>query len=241
MTGIFRSYLQHDPCQAGTFALSNPAERNQLATDYNMVPDTTPGPSVSAVVVADGIEDEDDPNVDYLSPSTMDSIYTHYQAETVFRTHRMRAQMPIASPMSPGVDTSDTSAVVTLGRPQTRMILRMRAERIGDWPEYPDPETLGSSVVGGIQVASDQSSPYPQIRIWCLKDKLKARGATKNANNQYIFFAERELIYALSRNPMPQDIMKVTHLPQTLDDVGGTYVGDGTHTDQTLTNSNKWF
>lgn len=198
LTGIMRCYLQ-SPCMPdhGINQLTN-----AVGIDLNPEPAALPQAAVEAVIVPD-IPSIDAP---YYSVSHQTLMYTTYQMESIYRTRRLRAVMPIASAPygGSGTDTSDACAVIALSRPQTRRIVRIAAERVGDWPEFPDPETMDA----GAATIDDAGVGLPAIPQKLLSSRLLGGTRTRTCNGEAIYRARFEATFALLRSPTPAELLK---------------------------------
>lgn len=194
LTGILRCYLQ-SPC----FSDHGINQSNAVGSDLNSEPSAEPQVAIDAVIVPEI------PSVaaPYYSASHRAAMYTTYQMESIYRTNAMRSAMPLAP--QPGADPdSDTCAIVALGPTQVRRTVRIAAERVGQWPEFPDPETMeaGCATVfnAGIGLAA-----IPQ-RL--LSSSLLGGTRTKTCNGEDIYRARFEAVFALLRAPTPAEILK---------------------------------
>ncbi|MBS0205006.1 MAG: hypothetical protein JSS49_19030 [Planctomycetes bacterium] len=219
LTGILRCYLQ-SPC---TSDHGINLQSNLLGTDLNSEPSATPQASIQAVIVP-SIPSVDPP---YYSVSHRVAMYTTYQMESIYRTRRLRAALPIASVpyLGSGTDTSDACAIISLGRPQTRRIVRIAAERVGEWPEFPDPETMDA----GAATTADPGVGLPAISQRLLSSKLLGGTQTRTCNGEVVFRARFEAVFALLRTPTAAEILKFGQNKWSTD--------SGTQSNSVLTNS----
>jgi hypothetical protein len=169
---------------------------NQIP-DSNPVPDDDQKASVDAIVT---------PSIDaaepsYYSESHLSEMYTTFQMESLYDTTQMRAAMPIASAphSSGGFDTSPACSIIALTRAQARRIVRMHAERAGDWPEFPNPATMDSGF------ATLSGAVVGQV---LLRHKLLGGTVTKSCNGEDIYRARMEIVYALLRAVDPTEQLK---------------------------------
>jgi len=222
---------------------------NMLFNDWNRNadPNRIDAPTFDATEVSD-IPGQQDTLGAYYSQAAQTNPYTHYQCETKVSKNCLRAAMPIAK--NPTVaDYTDSTAIVQIGPIQATMEVRLEAERIGDWPQCPDPEMLGgiSLAPGQTQYATISavttqqiygggqqiiSSGQPPITMKCLESTLLPRTSEPTANGQQTFFAGFQAKYALSRAPGPYDILKLGHNMWGYDNSG-----QGTVSTPALTNS----
>ena len=234
MTSIFRCYLQ-TPCYPSTGI--NNAGLNQLTTDNNptrpnspqVIPVVPPASAtftptrtnaVTAASVADTIPD-------YYSASQNASMYTYYEMQSKFVTRTLRAAMPIVnSPYSGyGMDVRAGTAIVKLAPSQTRRIVDIAAERIGDWPEFPDPEMMDAGI------ATTQGSVLQPIKQTVPSAKTLSKTVTKSINGEPLYSARFRAVLALSRAPYPTETLKVG--------VNKWQTDGATATTPTLTNSKQ--
>ena len=199
LTGIFRCYLQ-SAC-SGDHGINRTS--NALTTDFNGMPGSAPQSAIQAVIVPE-IPSIDPP---YYSVSHKSSMYTTYQMESIYRTHQLRAAMPIANApfVGEGVDTRDACAVISLTRPQTRRVVRILAERVGKWPEMPNPE----SMEGGLATVVDPDVALPAIPQKLLRSKLLGGTRIRSCNGEEIYRARFEAVFALLRSPTPTELLKI--------------------------------
>jgi len=157
------------------------------------------------------------------STSENNCMYTFWRMEAVYKRNAMRVQMPIAA--TPSTLYTPTSAQIILCGGQERMVLRVSAERVGDWPEYPDLDNLPAW-----PTPSSPPSGYSPILLTGLKRTLKAKSTHKTVlAGQYLYSAVVEYIVALSRPPTPAEALLVGNDKWTNLGVQST--------DSTLTNS----
>lgn len=192
LAGIFRCYLQ-SPCSS----ITGINIRTNLTPDLNTTPDDEPQVPVYPVIVPS--IDADIP--DYYSTSHQTSMYTTWQMESRYDTRHMRAAMPIASApyAGGGFDTSPACSIVSLSRPQCRRIVRIQAERVGEWPEFPNSEAMedGFATVSGTAIAQK-----------VLQQKLLGGTVTKSCNGEDLYRARMEIVFALLRAPDPTESLK---------------------------------
>lgn len=163
LTGIFHARLQ-SPCNDahrtdprseggsqndGTWPAAEPTAQINPGT----------GPIVDIWVVENAITEYPSP---ILSPGHQSNPYSSYTSESLYESYGMRAAMPVArasttttaAPASgsfvssaPLVDNTsaavngdeDTVKVIRLAAPVGKRIVRIKAERQGDWPVMPTP------------------------------------------------------------------------------------------------------
>jgi hypothetical protein len=202
-----------------------------------LVADTIPQATISAVV-ASHIGDTS-PNYYSLSQKTFH--YTHYQCESIYSRKTMRAMLPIATQQTSPPDYTPATYVVRLSKPQARLKIRILAERAGDWPEFPDPESIGASQQNNgygdiVQYATkNNNQSVPDIRMLLISSKLLGGTATITANGVTRYRARMEMVFALERIPAPIEILKFFHNKWAIDT--GSPSGIGTFSSNTLTNS----
>jgi len=220
LTGIFRCYLQ-SPCSSGT---GINIRTNQIS-DLNGDPDSLPVTTISTEVTPS--IPTDDPS--YYSSAHETLMYAYFQMESIFKVFAPKAAMPIAAAPYGGAppDVSPSASIPTLARNQGRRTVRIQAERVGGWPEFPDPETLNSGYATKY-VGGSAYTPIPQTM---LRSKLLGGTITKSCNGEDIYRATMEIVYALTRAPLPQDILQLGSNPP--------FAGSSLRTisDTTLTNS----
>ncbi len=76
---------------------------------------------------------------DLYDESHKEAIFTLCRAESTYVTKGARVQMPIARKVDGRRGTRDTSVILGLAGGQCQRIIRIEAERMGQWPEIPEP------------------------------------------------------------------------------------------------------
>lgn len=211
LVGIFRCYLQN-PCYAD-HGINNSIENNRLGSDRNIPPAALPRATITALVVPDLAPT----TPTYYSDSHQDAAYTFYQCESQYKSHQMRVAMPRASaPADPPVvpDTTDATCIVSLCRPQSRLIVRVTAERIGKQPEFPDPESLFME-----EATKYSGGGPPAIGMKLLSSTLAPATAHYTATGAKVYRARLQAKYALKRKPGPDEILKIGSNPWTKDNI----------------------
>lgn len=162
LTGIFHARLQ-TPCDDD----HKTDPRNSQYPYLSPWPPEQPGAVVNSgtgpevdVRIVDDVWSEQNPYE--LSQGHIGTPYTSYTSESLYDTSGMMAAMPIAragttaapisqNPYPPttapilnsgsisGSSSEDTVKVVRLSAPVSKRIVRVRAERVGDWPLMPTP------------------------------------------------------------------------------------------------------
>ncbi|MFO1040977.1 MAG: hypothetical protein U0941_04280 [Planctomycetaceae bacterium] len=214
LIGIFRCYLQ-SPCspQHGVNQLTN-----ILGADKNTIPSEAPIIAINAVIVPT-ITATDPP---YYSASHREAMYTTYQMESIYQTDRLRAALPIAADPE---GASESCAVVSLAPSQTKRIVRIAAERVGAWPEFPDPDTMEA----GMATVGDPLRGILPIPQKMMSSKLLGGTRTRTCNGEEIYRARFEAVFVLLRTPSPTEILKFGQNKWSTD--------GGTESTTTLTNS----
>ena len=190
LMGIFRGFLQ------GVTAVIGGINNHNQLTDQNGTASGLPKTTVTAATVPS----LDEVAISWFSDGHRVNMYTTWQMESIYETRAMRAAMPIASTpfVGNGIDTRPKTSVIALSDGQTRRIVRIRAERAGAWPAFPNPETMDgkTATVSGI----------PQT---LLKAKLLGGTVSKSADGKDIYRANAEFVFALARQPAPSDVLKM--------------------------------
>lgn len=157
-------------------------------------PDVNPEAVIATLVFASDVEDFPD----FYSQGTEASLYTSWQIDNVYKTRAMRVQMPIANSPTVGLPNyAQTSSFVQLSGYQTRRIIRVSAERVGDEPEFPDPDNLPAFLIP-LGLSSAQA-----ITQTFLFMKLKPSTVTVSTLGQLVYRASAEYHIGLSRAPNP--------------------------------------
>jgi hypothetical protein len=201
LVGLFRCYLQN-PCNDEH--LIGP----EKASEPDGVLDNSESPEVAAVI-SDGFDVTDDP---YASPEHLEAIYTSYQIESLYHTDYLKAAMPIAretQPYEPGVGggplgpDEPTCKVVTLGPGVMKRTLRISGERVGAWPQMPEPADYTDA--NGVTAHLMEHKCLP--------------GTTRiSAIGQKIYRASAEYEFAMTRVLRPDEQWRVGTNPW---DIGG--------------------
>ncbi len=214
--GIFACFLQ-SPCDdnhrmtvAGQTVPSQPS-RTALPS--------TPEVSYTALVV-NNLTTTSNP---LYSTSESSAMYTYWRLEALYKRNAMRVQMPLAN--TPATPYAPTCVLATLSGGQERVILRATGERVGDWPEFPDLDSLPAW-----PTPASPPSGYVGITLTGLKRRLKARGRHATAiATQYLYSATVEYLVAMSRPATAAEALLLGN---------DKWTNSGTQaTDSTLTNS----
>lgn len=191
---LFLPYLQ-SPCNDEHELVSN---RNELVyPDTNAAAQNAPQASYPVYAVRQ-LPAEDSA---FYSDAHKTNAYTVWKMSSTIRNRTMRAAMPIAKaqPTSSGSPPEDGTQVVRLGPSQVRRIVRIHAERVGDWPELPDLETLSGFS------STDAGAGYPGPRQHLLTSRATYAVPESAATGQLCFNVGVEAVYALSRAPLPSE------------------------------------
>ncbi len=198
LAGIFRCYLQ-TPCDTH-HGINDSTKLNQIP-DNNTTPATAPVATITAVV-APSIPEQ---FPSYYSASHNYAMYTHYEMESKFVTRALRVACPIA--LSPytglGVDVRDGTSIAKIGPSQARRIVNIVAERVGQWPEFPDAETMDKGI------ATTPNSVLAPIRQVLLSAKTLAKTIVRSINGENLYCARFRAMLALNRAPTPTENLKV--------------------------------
>ncbi len=194
---LFAPYLQ-SPCN-DTHALI--AERNSSSqSDTNG--ETSHGPQESyPVYTAPELPVED---ASFFTNSHTTYPYTVWKMSSTVKTNAMRAAMPIAkAQVSSGDPPEPGTKVIRLAPSQVRRVVRIHAERIGQWPELPDLENLA----GFSETDAGASHPGPTQHL--LKSRQLYSVPEVAATGQLYFTVSVEAVYALDRAPLPSEQIPV--------------------------------
>jgi len=192
LAGIFACYLQY-PCNNNhaTYVCGQTSPGNSV--DQNATALACPVPQIpvpSRVVVTNNFT-----AFSYYSSSQTTAIYTFWQIDNLYRTKKMRAQMPIASAPVSGPNYSPGSVFVQFAAPQTKRIIRVSAERVGQEPEFPDPENLPP-----FPIPSGLSGTQGITQV-CLDVRIKPGTPIITVLGQKLFRADAEYLIGFSRAP----------------------------------------
>lgn len=139
----------------------------------------------------------------HISPESQVQMYTLARAESRYAYDYVRSSMPIArvstnvSPIAPG---SDTTVVFDLAQPQACRIVRIEAERVGAWPQIPQPVNYSDGNIRGVILEHWEQEQAPT---------LSPDGKKK------IYHIEAYYKYALNRMPLIGEKYSVGVLPNT--------------------------
>lgn len=152
-----------------------------------------------ATLVAGGIA-SDLPSLSTLySDEHKRAIYTHYKMDSDYVGSQGRVALPIARSTD---DNGDAVAIVRLAPDHAKRIVKVEAERQGDWPEVPAPEDYEDE--NGIQWRLLNSKSFPA-----------APPLTGDARKQ-IFRLDSEATYVAIRTPtLGRSVLRTGRLPFT--------------------------
>lgn len=198
LAGAFVALLR-SPC---TDAWGN--RREAVLPDNN--DETTNEPTAPTVAVVPELPDP--PTSDIPSAAHKTAMYVYYRMQSLFKSREMIAAMPIARSTSGSGSSSSTSGgsssssqgqglprdteFCRLAPPQYRRKVRIIAERIGEWPEMPDPKNLPgfysqSAQINQVLLNTTRSFSTPEL----------------NAMGQMIYRVRFDCTYGLDRAPEP--------------------------------------
>ena len=200
IVGIVACFFQ-TPCNDHHFATH---EYEVLTKNYEREDSVDLVPYTATVV--SNLQLSTDTNATPYTANHMMYPYTFWQVDNVYKTHAMRAQMPIAKVPATGTVAkfAATSSVVRIAGGQTRRIIRISAERAGDWPELPDAETL-AALPWPYPESIDREIGWSPLIQYYLRSALKPGRSVTTATGQVIFRASMEIVLALSRPPTPKE------------------------------------
>jgi hypothetical protein len=202
LVGIFRCYLQN-PCN----------DEHLIGPEKASTPegprDDGNSPEVEAVISNDPLPETED---DESSPEHREAVYTAYQIESLYHTDYLKAAMPIAretQPYQPGVGggpqdpDEPTCKIITLGPGVMKRTLRISGERVGAWPQMPEP--VDYTDANGVKAHLMEHKCLP--------------GTTRiSAIGQKIYRASAEYEFAMTRVLRPDEQWRVGTNPW---DIGG--------------------
>lgn len=218
---VFLNYMQ-TPCDHGhptNLSLFTPGffnlQKNPtggLYYDYNTpvknnIPDDYDRPGRYTINIS---PDVSAPQIDnpYQSPGHKTSMYTHWHLENLYVVNKMRVQMPVATRALPDgyQNLYQSSVFVQLSSGQAKRVIRVAAERVGQEPQFPDPDNLPEWIAPQVSYSNIPSGyPFPefngQIKQICLKRKVRPRNPIVLATGQLLFRADAEYIIGLTREP----------------------------------------
>lgn len=195
LAGVFGCFLQN-PCNDihGMYKPNTPIRNPSGAPDQNATV-LEEQPQMFPVVVS--VSDELPELAPYYSDSQEEAMYIFWQIDNLYKNNKLKAQMPIAAPEDDPY--AATSSFVTLGGPQGKRIIRVSGERVGKWPEFPDPDDLPE-----FPLASNLPESA-RILQTCLRFKIKPGTPMVNPLGQLLYRADAEYVLGLSRAPLPDE------------------------------------
>lgn len=231
VANIFVNYMQN-PCDDNHFTAPGRSTGRRYANlpdiDRNLqIANTGVGapsqqPTTSNIAVYPVIDPLVIPNP-LLSVSQGTAAYTRWQLENIYSTKTMRVQCPIArnpiqyqqgtqggTPIYLGDNYYPTSSIGFLSGGQCKRILRVSAERVGQEPQFPDPDMLPMFTVpisqgnqlGGFGPAENYAGGI-QIFQFCLRKRVRPSTPILTITGQYLYRADAEYLIAMSRPPNP--------------------------------------
>lgn len=164
-------------------------------------------PEVDGYQLATELSEE---KLEYPSEAHQKNAYSFYQADSEYHYDSGKVQLPISnsSKRSELGSRRKTSAVVSLSPPTARRVLRVKAERYGNWPELPKGEDFEDD--NGIEYTLLRFTPMPGARDRGPDGKLKFR-------------SEGEYVWAMSRPLEADEKFLVGILPWDRYSVGDHY------------------
>jgi hypothetical protein len=192
LTGAFVTYLQS--------ACSNQHDigQNQDTSLVTREARVNDGPAISGTIVPS----LPDRVPDYVDPSHAAAVYIEYRMESKYSTSMHKVALPVAD--DPGAryrnsaDQPDSLKIVKLSPATTLRTLRIRASRIGQEPELPEPvETYRD----GDNIAHLMGwTPLPAV-------------PTRTADGKQVFTVDAEYHYALTRAVTAKQALRVGVAP----------------------------
>ena len=134
------------------------------------------------------------------------NIYTFYTFDTTYLTNQNTIQLPIAGSLTSGPETR-TSVYVVMARPTMKRIVRVTAQRYGDWPKLPAAQSI---TLGSVEIRL-----IGQAEVKASTPQFAADGKSPR------FALECEYEYGLSRPPLSSESWQVGKIPwdnRSLDD-----------------------
>lgn len=129
------------------------------------------------------------------SASQAANVYTHYSIDSDYITDPGALQLPIAAS---SVATIETAKFISLHSATTRKIVRISAERLGDWPQIPPANTFAIGTLRAIPLKISHRGRAP---------RLSADRKTQ------IFSIDLVYEYAFNRAPLPGEALSMGSLP----------------------------
>ncbi len=195
LASAFLPYLQ-SPCDDNHSMI--PAPEDGVQTDTNGNPVSGPVSSVP-VYTSPTLPEED---TSYFTDAAKTYAYTAWKMSSTIQSRTMRAAMPIAKQQSSSTP-EDTTKFIKLSGTQARRVVRIHAERVGQWPEMPDLENLpGFS-------SSDAGAGYAGPTQKLLKSRNLYSLPEIAATGQQYYTVGIEAVYGLSRAPLPAEQIPV--------------------------------
>lgn len=202
LIGAILPYLQ-SPCDDKHQIV--PADY-QLPTDGNTNPPDAPRTTISAAVDNSWT----DSAKSLYTPQSQTNAYTLWKMESVFKESEMKLALPIAN--SGYSRDGESAAIVSLAKPQCRRVVRVEAERIGEWPELPS----GSQLTSLMPLGSGTASPSLTQTFLGKRRLFAAPFYTAGAQKAYRVIVE--YFFSLNRRPNDDEALPVGRTIWTTDD-----------------------
>lgn len=145
-------------------------------------------------------------SISNLSDETVNFMYTYARMTNRYFNIPCRVQLPRSNYDASNTDTSeDTCCIFDIGLPQARREIHVDFERVGNWPEIPEPmdeyaDSTGDSVISG-----------KLLKHW---ERAMPPGMAADMNH-LVYRIEAYYLYALNRPIKSTDAPYIGVLPQT--------------------------
>lgn len=186
--GLFLCALQ-TACKPGV--IGQPSASDGTITKFEYKGPTT---TIPAATVANLL-----PYETRYSQDHQKFMYMNYQESNEYRVDEGLIALPFAVASSDQKKNKDTCKFVQLFPPQAKRIVRISAERLGKWPDMPNPQKFTDDY--GIVHWPEDWRPMPHA------SQLSADGRKE------LFTSDFEITYALSRKPTPKESFRVGRIP----------------------------
>ena len=132
----------------------------------------------------------------YATEEHKKAIYLRYLVDSRYKFNPHASQCPYAQSSS---DTDDSSVVISLARPTCKRIVKIEAERQGDWPTLPKPEPF-----------EDENG----IKYKVLGYDIEPSAPTKSADGKTkVHRTDCTIVWGMSRAPTTEEKLRSAALP----------------------------
>ena len=190
LVAAFSTFLQ-TPCSP-----DHELYKQELTDDPGTATTGQTGPSLAAYTTQTLPTDG---STSWPSDEASDNVYTYYQMESTFQRRGMKAHMPIAAGTGA---TGATAVIVSLGKTLSQRIIRMKAERVGSPPSFPQAQASFAD--------AGQGSSSSIVNYTLLDSVFRILVPERDPDGNKIYSEEREYIYGADRDPIEAGVVGLT-------------------------------